>query len=141
MTKAVRIDKMKQKIDANVTLGVDGQDNGQHFPCPICFEMLEVRHDKNSKPYCVCNDCAVQLFIRGKNGIKKFKNLIPNYNYKFKSHKLIELIEYFEKLNEKLSEIEAKKPIFGENKHLNVQAKVIKKQLNSLQKVMNTWKV
>jgi len=59
--------------------------------------MLEVRHDKNSKPYCVCNDCAVQLFIRGKNGIKKFKNLMPNYNCKFKSHKLIELIEYFEK--------------------------------------------
>ena len=132
---------MKEDIEANVTLGVDGQDNGQHFPCPICFEMLEVRHDKNSKPYCVCNDCAVQLFIRGKNGIKKFKNLMPNYNCKVKSHKLIELIEYFEKLSEKLSEIEAKKPIFGENKHLNLQAKVIKKQLDSLQKVMNTWKV
>jgi len=50
---------------------------------------------------------------------KKFKNLIPNYNYKFKSQKLIEFkIEYYEKLNEKLREIEAKKPIFGENEDL-----------------------
>ena len=46
---------------------------------------------------------------------KKFKNLIPNYNYKFKSQKLIEFkIEYYEKLRE----IEAKKPIFGENEDL-----------------------
>jgi len=113
---------MKRDIEANVTLGVDGQDNGQHFTCPVCFELLEVRHDKHSKPYCICNDCGMQLFIRGKNGIKRFKNLISNYNYKVKSHKLIELIEYYEKLNDKLSEIKAKKPIFGENKHLNLQA-------------------
>ncbi len=71
----------------------------------------------------------MQLFIRGESGIKKFRDLTPNYEFKFKSHKLIELIEYYEKLNEKLGEIEAKKPLFGENKHLNLQAIVIKKQL------------
>ena len=81
------------------------------------------------------------MFVRGKKGIERFKNLISNYDSKVKSHKLVELIELISKLNDKLSEIEAKKPNFGENKHLNVQAKVIKKQLNSLQKVMNTWKV
>ena len=132
---------MNNQSDANVTLGISSDDDIQHFPCPICFGMLEVRYSKRSKPYLTCNDCGVQVFIRGKNGIEMFKNLISNYDSKVKSHKLIEIIEYFEKLNEKLSEIEAKKPIFGENKHLNLQAKVIKKQLDSLQKVMNTWKV
>lgn len=129
-----------RKSNANVTLERK-EDGASYFPCPVCFEMLEVRHDKNSKPYFVCNDCGIQLFIRGKNGIKKFKNLLPNYKLKVKSHKLVELVELIPKLNDKLSELEAKKPVFGENKHLNLQAKIIKKQLNSLQKVMNTWKV
>ena len=125
---------MTNENDVNVTLGVSSEDDIQHFPCPICFEMLEVKYTIKSKPCLTCNDCGVQLFIRGKKGIKIFKNLIPNYNYKFKSQKLIELIEYYEKLNEKLSEIEAKKPIFGENEDLNLQEKAIKKQLNNLRK-------
>ena len=122
-------DIMQDKtVDANVTLG-DQHDEGrnQYFPCPICFGILEVRHDKNSKPYCICNDCGVQLFIRGKEGIKKFKNLISDYNYKVKSQILIELIDYYERLKEKLCEIEANKPIFGENQDLNLQEKAIKK--------------
>ena len=131
-----------RKNNTNVTLERK-EDETSYFPCPVCFEMIEVRYTKKSKPkpYCVCNDCGAQLFVRGKKGIERFKNLISNYDSKVKSHKLVELIELISKLNDKLSEIEAKKPNFGENKHLNVQAKVIKKQLNSLQKVINTWKV
>ena len=84
--------------------------------------------------HCICNDCGMQLFIRGKNGIKKFKNLISDYNYKFKSEKLIELIDYYNRLNGKLCEIEANKPFFGEDEDLNLQEKAIKKQLNNLRK-------
>ena len=83
----------------------------------------------------------MQLFVRGKEGIKKFKNLIPNYKSKVKSHKLIEIIDYIEALNAKLSEIEAKKPFFGEDKNLNIQEKVINKQLKSLQKALNNWDI
>ena len=121
--------------DANVTLGDQhDEEKNQYFPCPICFGMLEVRHDKNSKPYCICNDCGVQLFIRGKKGIKKLKNLIPNYKDKVKSQKLIQLIDYYNRLKEKLAEIEANKPFFGENDDLNIQEKAIKKYLNNLKK-------
>jgi len=131
-----------RKNNTNVTLERK-EDETSYFPCSVCFEMIEVRYTKKSKPkpYCVCNDCGAQLFVRGKKGIEKFMNLISNYNCKYKSHKLVELIELIAKLNDKLSEIEAKKPVFGGNKHLNLQAKVIKKQLNSLQKVLNNWEV
>ena len=125
---------MNKENDTNVTLGVTAEDSTEYFPCPICFEMFEIKYDKNSKPYLQCNDCGVQLFVRGKEGIKKFKNLISDYNYKFKSQKLIELIDYFEKLEKKLAEIEAKKPFFGENEDLNIQEKAIKKYLNTLKK-------
>ena len=125
---------MTKENDVNVTLGVRGEDSTEYFPCPVCFETLEVRYTKNSKPYCVCNDCGVQMFVRYKKGIQKFKNLISDCNYKVKSQKLIELIDYYDRLNEQLAEVVANKPFFGEDKDLNIQEKVIKKQLNSLKK-------
>ena len=64
-------------VDANVTLGDQHEGRkDQYFLCPICGEMREVSYSKRSKPYCTCNDCGVQLFIRGKIGIRRFENLI-----------------------------------------------------------------
>ena len=110
-------------VDANVTLG------DRHFPCPICQEMREIRYDKNSKPYCTCNDCGVQLFIRGKIGIRKLENLISNIEYKLQSKELINLIDYYKKLSEKLKEIRKRKPILGGNDDLDAQDKAVEKQL------------
>ena len=73
---------MNNQNDANVTLGGSSEDDIQYFPCPTCFEMREIKYTIKTKPYLTCNDCGVQLFIRGKEGIKKFKNLISDYNYK-----------------------------------------------------------
>ena len=42
----------------------------------MCAELREVRIDKNQKPYVVCDFCGVQLFIRGKQGIKRLDALI-----------------------------------------------------------------
>ena len=48
-------------------------DDTYYFQCPICKKMLNLEITKNDKPYCTCNDCGVQLFIRGKQGIIKWK--------------------------------------------------------------------
>ncbi len=128
---------MNNQNDANVTLGISSEDDIQYFPCPICFEMLEVKYTTKSKPYLTCNDCFVQLFVRGKEGIKKFKNLISDYNYNVKSQKLIELIDYYDRLEEQLAKVVAKKPFFREDKDLNNQEKVIEKYLETLQKKIN----
>ena len=125
---------MNKENDVNVTLEVSSEDSTEYFPCPVCQEIREVEYTKKSKPYLKCNNCFMQLFVRGKEGIKIFKNLIPNYKYKVKSQKLIELIDYYDRLKEKLAEIEAKKPFFGENEDLNIQEKAIKKYLNNLKK-------
>ena len=42
-----------------------------YFQCPFCEDMLEVKITKKNKPYCICDDCDMQLFIRGEKGIKK----------------------------------------------------------------------
>jgi transcription elongation factor Elf1 len=46
------------------------------FPCPICKDKLLVKYTFKHKPYCICESCGVQLFVRSENGIKKFLKLI-----------------------------------------------------------------
>lgn len=45
------------------------------YPCPVCRKDLDIRISKKQKPYCVCQDCGVQLFIRGKRGVSRFSQM------------------------------------------------------------------
>ena len=55
----------------NVTLR-NGASEKRYFPCPVCKKNKEVQMTKKGKPYLICNDCGIQLFVRGKNGITNF---------------------------------------------------------------------
>lgn len=86
------------------------------------------------KPYCTCLNCGVQLFIRGQEGIKKFNSKIGNFKLINDSQNLIDFIDYFNLLKNKLIEIENKKPIFGNDEDLEKQEFLIKQQLHSIKK-------
>ena len=49
---------------------------GGEFPCPLCGAGLPIRFSKRKKPYCTCNDCGIQLFVRGKRGIARLRELV-----------------------------------------------------------------
>ena len=107
-----------------------------HFPCPVCNTMRPVEIDKNSKPYIKCNDCGVQLFVRGKAGIIKLDKLIGESELKGDSAALINAIDYFNSLKERLNEVQSHKPILGINEDLELQERIIKKQLAKLRENM-----
>ena len=71
-----------EKPQANVTLTLDplGADlpgiTGKEFPCPVCGAGLPILLSKTKKPYCTCNSCGIQLFIRGKLGISRLRKLM-----------------------------------------------------------------
>jgi DNA-directed RNA polymerase subunit RPC12/RpoP len=46
------------------------------FPCPICWQRLDVRTSKKEKPYVVCQACGMQMFVRTQPGIQKFEKQI-----------------------------------------------------------------
>ncbi len=46
------------------------------FPCPLCEEPLDIRMSTKARPYVICNDCGLQLFIRYDKGIKRLKKLL-----------------------------------------------------------------
>lgn len=48
----------------------------RRFPCPICSLPQDVRGSKKGKPYITCNNCGVQMFVRGKPGIAALDRLL-----------------------------------------------------------------
>lgn len=46
------------------------------FPCPVCGEDRPVRETKAHKPYVRCDPCGVQLFVRGDEGIARFRKAV-----------------------------------------------------------------
>ena len=71
-----------EQPQANVTLTLDRLEaaldelRDLEFPCPLCGAGLPIRSSKRKKPYCTCNLCGVQLFVRGKAGIARLHKLI-----------------------------------------------------------------
>jgi DNA-directed RNA polymerase subunit RPC12/RpoP len=57
--------------------------------CFLCVQELTQRTDKNRKPYFVCDPCGVQIFIRGRQGIKNLSELVATLkerDFAFRQH-------------------------------------------------------
>jgi hypothetical protein len=71
-----------QPSNVNVTLGGSDESQndlaGKFFPCPVCGTSLGIRIACTRKPYCVCIDCGIQIFFRGKTGISRLNKIIEN---------------------------------------------------------------
>jgi len=52
----------------------------QHLPCVLCRKGLDKRIDKNRKPYFICDECGMQIFVRGKRGIQRLEQLLGGMN-------------------------------------------------------------
>jgi len=65
--------------NVNVTLSSPdpflGEFVDKEFPCPLCGTGLPIRTSKRKKPYCTCNLCGVQIFVRGKEGIRRLNEM------------------------------------------------------------------
>lgn len=74
-----KLDPGRQTGNVNVTLGpleaALAEILGNEFPCPLCGAGLPICTSKRKKPYCTCNFCGIQLFVRGKVGIERLRKL------------------------------------------------------------------
>ena len=62
----------------DVTLVNRESVQGKPFPCPLCGMALPVALSQKQKPYCVCNFCGIQIFFRGKAGIRRLQQLLKS---------------------------------------------------------------
>ncbi len=49
---------------------------GKPFPCPVCNMSLRLKITRKQKPYCMCLDCGIQIFIRGQTGMQRLYEMI-----------------------------------------------------------------
>ncbi len=49
------------------------------IPCFLCGKYVPVKDTKRDKPYFICDDCGLQVFVRCKPGIARFKRLLSEY--------------------------------------------------------------
>ena len=69
------VTKRNFSIGKVVTI-LKNESENKYFPCPICNKKLLVKFTKKSKPYIICNSCGIQMFIRNKEGINKFYEIL-----------------------------------------------------------------
>jgi predicted RNA-binding Zn-ribbon protein involved in translation (DUF1610 family) len=74
-----QLKRNQTQTNVNVTLGASGPVGeelaGKTFPCPLCGEALPILASKRKKPYFTCNSCGVQVFVRGKPGIARLREM------------------------------------------------------------------
>ena len=108
------------------------------FPCPLCSRPLGVRTDRGGKPYCVCNSCGIQLFIRGKRGINRLERFlssdIAQKTVSGSSWEIFLLVNRLEELKAKAEALKDKRGIFLRDKDIELAFSMVKKEVDNLKK-------
>jgi hypothetical protein len=95
-----------------------------------------MKRDKNKKPYVVCIGCGVQVFFRGKAGIQRLGLMTGCGELARNVRDLSPLLNYVAFLRHRLREIRQTQPIFGKDPDLEIEEKVVRSELDRLQKLM-----
>ncbi len=122
--------------ERNVTLR-DPEVQG-YFPCPTCKQLRTVLLTKRQKPYVTCNDCEVQVFIRGKEGIRRMREMLGHGELSGNVRGLAPLLEYGTFLRGRLREIHREKPLLGKNQNLETEEKLVEAELARVRKVLES---
>ena len=120
----------------NVTLR-DSEAVG-YFACPTCKKLRTVGLTKRQKPYFTCNDCGVQVFFRGKEGIRRFREMLGRAELAGNVRGLSPLLEYAAFLRRRLRQIRREKPILGKDQSLEIEEELVKNELARVRKVLET---
>src|ERR1700720_4735640 len=76
----MRSDRLTPNVNVPL-VAPDGKPNGMAgngFPCPVCAVTLAIRIARTQKPYCVCMECGIQIFFRGKVGIARLQAILED---------------------------------------------------------------
>ena len=138
----------KPKSNVNVTLPDPAVFEGKTFPCPLCGSSLPLRSAISKKPYCHCDACGIQLFFRGKNGIRRLRDLLASGALTPKLSKATILLDRVEKLKQQRSKLKDRRRVFvrdpdlenailaidGEIEHASAELAAVSKSLQGKRK-------
>lgn len=141
-----------KKGEHHVTLGpVVGEEFKGKFPCLLCGNGLPVKTSSRNKPYFVCEQCGVQIFIRYPAGIRVLKRLLNRLGDgpisvsgegPERTHAVIALVNRLLHLQTTLEEIEKRESAFGfsdRDEDLDKAAEVVVEERKRLRKQLQEF--
>ena len=110
------------------------------IPCFLCIQELNERTDKNRKPYFICDSCGVQIFIRGREGIKNLAELIStlkerDFPFREHAHTLYEiqaLLTEIRGIEKEIKSMDSVLDILFTNEHKERARELLNKRIETL---------
>jgi hypothetical protein len=133
------------KPNVNVTFErPDSKDNpfaGERFPCPVCGTGLEIRLSRKRKPYCICDSCGIQIFFRGKTGIRRLREILDAKmliaGKESETDKALTLYNHIQQLRGRKKELEAKQGLIFRDEALDSAIRVVDNEIDRVQGELN----
>jgi len=123
---------MKSNTYVNVTLPKPEWYAEKKFPCPVCGASLTLRVARTEKPYCHCDACGIQLFFRGKNGIRRLKTLLTSGVLTSGDSRATVLFNRVEQLKQQKSKLEDRRGLIFRNEDLENAIGVLNGEIESV---------
>jgi hypothetical protein len=127
-------EQMTPKANVNVTLDAPDWFRGKRFPCPVCSSDLALRVARTQKPYCHCDSCGLQLFIRGKNGIHKLKQILASGVFTSGVSRATELLSRLQKLKEEKERFEDRQGFLFRDRDLDQAIRVVDQEIEAVRR-------
>ena len=110
------------------------------IPCFLCSQELEQRKDKHAKPYFVCDSCGVQIFVRGRQGIKNLDQLLATlreHDFPFREHAAVlyeiqAMLTEIRGIKEEINKLDSLLEIFTDDKHKKRARKLLNQRIETL---------
>lgn len=119
---------------------VEGNQTMSKIPCFLCTQELSQRKDKNRKPYFICDSCGVQIFVRGRQGIKNLDQLLVTlreHDFPFREHAALlyeiqALLTEIRGIKEEISKLDSLLEVFTSDAHKKRARKLLNKRIETL---------
>jgi hypothetical protein len=135
------LDSGQQSANVNVMLAPRDKDPGglydKEFPCFLCGAGLLIKRSKRNKPYWTCNDCGMQTFIRGKEGIARLQRManagiLISTKDKSAGH-AINLLNRLDQLKLQKRELEQKLGLIFKDSNVENAIEIVDSEIESVQ--------
>jgi DNA-directed RNA polymerase subunit RPC12/RpoP len=108
--------------------------------CFLCTQQLKQRKDKHDKPYFVCDVCGVQIFIRGRQGIKNLAQLITtprDHDFPFQEHagvlyEIQAVLTEVRGIKEEINKLDSLLEIFTDDEYKKRARKLLNQRIETL---------
>jgi hypothetical protein len=112
----------------------------KRIPCFLCSRELEQKLDRHGHPYFVCQNCLMQIFVRGEQGAKNLEELVAtlrHHDFVFQRHgsvlwEIQAVLSEIRGVKEEINKLEGLLDIFVVDDHKERARKLLYQRIETL---------